>query len=228
MGELYLYFSVWFDNCHEIPSFSPLIHLREKSKENDLNSEDNTKNDESISHDDDDLFDEKVTYEEYGHDDVPSDDLEPGLRPGPKGRPGVRLHGVRARTGVGTRAGMGMGAGAGGKSPLGPRSSARTWDNSESKGEHSAGQQHTPGKVRPVLSLYLSIISSSPSPPTSSPTSSPSPSPFPNRITWNCIHFYPILSVMFRSVLFPSVLLHSILIINFHLPHYTTTTIPHT
>jgi hypothetical protein len=160
MGELYLYFSVWFDNCHEIPSFSPLIHLREKSRESDQISEENTKNEESFSHDDDDLFDEKVTYEEYGHDDVPSDDLGPGLRPGPdKGRPGVRLHGVRARTGtgkgVGTGAGTGMGvrtaAATGGKSPSGPRSSARTWDNSESKGEHSGGQEHTPGKVRPAL-----------------------------------------------------------------------------
>ena len=149
MGELYLYFSVWFDNCHEIPSFSPLLHLREISKESDQNSEENIKNEESISHDDEDLFDEKVTYEEYGQDDVHSDDLGPGPGPG-KGRPRVRLHGVRARTG--TRAGVGMGTG--GKSPLGPRSSAKTWDNSESKGEHSGGQGHTPGKVRSVLYCY--------------------------------------------------------------------------
>lgn len=155
MGELYLYFSVWFDNCHEIPSFSPLIHLREKSKESDQNSEENTKNEEFISHDDEDLFDEKVTYEEYGQDDAPSDDLGPGLRPGPgKGGPGVRLHGVRARTGTRAGVGMGAGVGAGGKGPLGPRSSARTWDNSESKGEHSGGQGHTPGKVRSVLYCY--------------------------------------------------------------------------
>lgn len=226
MGELYLYFSVWFDNCHEIPSFSPLIHLREKPKESDQNSEENTKNDESMSHDDNDLFDEKATYEEYGHDDVPSDDLGPGLRPGPnKGRPGVRLHGVRARTGMGagtgvgtglgTRAGTGAGAGFGGKSPMGPRSSARTWDNSESKGEHSGGQGHTPGKVRAVLycNVFVLIYHLS------------------YFFSFSLLHYIILYSVLYFTVcyiLICPVLSYFISFINFYLTYYTTATTPYT
>ena len=159
MGELYLYFSVWYDNCHEIPSFSPLVHDKDKVKENDHASEEEEvkTEDEEIS-ENDFIFNEKVTYEEYVqeilHTSIPSDDLGPGSGTRPltgKDRGGVRVSGIRSRTG----------AGAGAKSPLESRSrsSRKAWDSSESKGDQDGqaydNNETSADKVDTFLSLHM-------------------------------------------------------------------------
>ena len=134
MGELYLYFSVWFDNCHEIPSFSPLIHTHGKRKESDQISEEDVKSEGEINHHDRN-FDDKVTYDEYVEESplntTPSDELGPVSG---KDREGARVSGIQPR--------------AGRKPSFGSRSPNRAWDSSESKGDRN-GQEDDKNKTSP-------------------------------------------------------------------------------
>ena len=177
MGELYLYFSVWYDNCHEIPSFSPLVNDKDEVKENDHASEEEEvkTEDEEIS-ENDFIFNEKVTYEEYVqeilHTSTPSDDVGPGSRPRPstgKDRGGVRVSSIQSRAGKGAGAKSPLGTRTGAKFPLGTKTGAKSplgsprkaWDSSESKGDQDQnGQEYdrnetSADKVRTFLSLYV-------------------------------------------------------------------------